>query len=156
MEGLFRCGWRGNQGARSSDIFEHNQAHRHRELQTRGSSACTQIKWHYRSTPLHLLRTNGLCSAPKRLSVAGCEERPCRTRRVTQGLLPLLLQTPHSFLWHTQLSRCCCRQCFPWLPSLKPADNGSGCLLLTSQQKCSWKITAERRLSRCYRAGREG
>ena len=80
------------------------------------------IKWHYRSMPLHLLRTNGLCSAPKRLSVAGCEERPCRTRRVTQGLLPLLLQTPHSFLWHTQLSRCSCRQCFPWLPSLMPAD----------------------------------
>lgn len=92
-----------------------------------------QIKWHYRATPLYLLRTNGLCSAPKRLSVAGCEERP---RRVTQGLLLLLLQTPHSFLWHTELSWCCCRQCFPCLPSLKPSDNVSGCLVLTYKHKC--------------------
>jgi len=98
---------------------------------------------------LHAHRSNGITdqhrfnsSAPTGSAVPQnvCQWQAVRNspaeHAVTQGLLPLLLQTPHSFLWHTKLSWCCCRQCFPCLPSLKPSDNVSGCLVLGYKQKC--------------------
>ena len=141
----------------------------HRGLTSLNKTRATNTETYKHGEILHARRSNGIThqhrftsaaptgsAMPQRLSVAVCEERPCTTRTLTQGLLLLLLQTPRSFLWHTGLSWCCCRQCFPCLPSLKPSDSVSRCLVLTYKQKCWRRITAQHRLKGWCLAGSKG